>query len=886
LAYEKGFEKRALEQQAAILGVLQKIQIALEVSSGDSRAVSSLTSAPTEILNRTNELVVSELQTQTSILKDIKSSIKSAISNRDRDAGQNETRSAKDKIIEVARNVGDTVKNIALLAGSIIIFAGALKFVSAIIKPQDLIVIVPFMLVMSLAFAAFSTIVEASKGLTAKEAFSTGLLMLSIATSIVGIAGIFSVFKSMGKLTFPDPLWVLGAGLAIFIFTLPVLLLVKAMSSGSMLGDRKVAPTVLSPKIALTVGLLMITTAIAIAGVATVFSKMLVPVGPQDAPDIVWALTAGLGIAIFGLTTSMFIKNIKQSGGYSDMLRIPIIIAGAIIATAVGMVGAAYVMKGFPQVGPQDAPDIVWALTTGLSLAIFSLGMVLLSRYVKDTKSALVGGLSMIIVAGIIFTTAWIFNYLPSSLRTPSSDFVKGAGIAIVAFGAAYVLMSKFIKSPEMLKGALAMIITAALIVGVAHIFQSLPSDLRFPSEEFSIGAGIAIAVFGAAVAGVGLLVKIVTPAGFAMGALGVLISALTIVGVAWIFSILPESLFTPGGIIYKATDALFYFGNGMINLFEKFGNAVVDIGLKFINGLGNFFSTLNTLDLFKIAGGLAAIAGSMVLLTGALVGSSVSSVVSAGANLVNSVLDFGAGLLNKRNNNSTPQGFLEFLIDNESKISIASNSIKLIGNGIKEMVESIPAANTVLQNFMNVLIGRKKGSGTFPGVKQTAYTIMDEIVLGFNSMSIQLDKLVTYKKPLEQMADSMKKFAEGTGEFARAINSIQIENLNTLQSSIQNLNTNLTEGLIQRLKQTGEQMNKISESSGGVGTAVAGAITKITDKLVGNNDKDKDLATKIAEELVKVLRSQGSIVINQSGSATFQFKDGNQIIADMLMRG
>lgn len=888
MAYEKGFEKRALEQQAAILGVLQKIQLALETPKGGSSASSSLISAPIETLNSTNQSVISELQTQTSILKDIKSSIRDAISvaSRDRDSGQNETRSAKDKIMDVARNVGDTVKNIALLAGSIIIFAGALKFVAAIIKPQDLMVIVPFMLVMSLAFAVFSKIVDASKGLTIKDALSTGILMLSIAASIVGIAGMFTVFKSMGQLSFPDPLWVLGAGLAIFIFTLPVLLILKAMSSGGRLGDQVVPAAPLSPKTALSVGLLMVTTAIAIAGVATVFSKLLVPVGPDDAPNIIWALTAGLGIAIFGLTTAMFIRNIKQSGGYSDILRIPAIIAGAMIATAVGMVGAAYVMRGFPQVGPDDAPDIVWALTTGLSLAIFSLGMVLLSKYVKDAKSALVGGLSMIIVAGIIFTTAWIFNYLPNSLRTPSADFVKGAGIAIVAFGAAYILLSKFIKGPEILKGAFAMIITAALIVGVAHIFQSLPADLRFPSEDFSMGAGVAIAVFGAAVAGVGFLVKVVTPAGFALGSLGVLISALTIVGVAWIFSLLPESLFKSGGIIYKATDALFYFGNGMINLFEKFGNSVVDIGLKFINGLGDFFIKLDKIDLFKIASGLAAVAGSLVILTGALVGSSVSSIASAGANLVNSVLDFGASFFNKSETRSTPQGFLEFLINNQNKINAASGSIKLIGNSLKSIAESVPTAQTALYNFINILVGRKKGSGFFPGVKQTAYTVIDEIVLGFNSMSIQLDKLITYKKPLEEMADSMKEFAAGTGSFAAAINSIQIENLNTLQSSIQNLNTNLTEGLIQRLKQTGEQMNKISESSGGVGAAVAGAIGKITDKLVGADNKDKDLATKIAEELVKVLRSQGSIVINQSGSATFQFKDGNQIIADMLMRG
>ena len=889
MAYEKGFEKKALEQQAAILGVLQKIQGALESSSntGGSNATAMVV-GPIDMLNQTiSQVVVKELQEQTSILKDIKSSIRDAVSTRSTlsNAGSNETRSAKDKIMDVAGKVGDTVKNIALLAGAIIVFAGALSLVAAIIKPQDLIVIVPFMLVMSLAFASFSLIVEASKGMEPKNALATGLLMVTIAGSIVAVAGVFMAFKAMGDLSFPDPMWVLGAGLAIFIFSLPVMMLIKAMSSGGKLGGQDVPGTPITPKLALTVGLLMVATAVAISGVAMVFSKMLVPVGPQDAPNLIWALTAGLGIAIFGLTTAMFIKNIKQSGGYGDMLRIPAIIAGAIIATAVGMVGAAYVMKGFPQVTADDAPDIAWALTTGLSLAIFSIGMVLLSKYVKDAKSALVGGLAMVIVAGIIFTTAWIFNYLPDTMRSPSMDFVRGAGIAIAAFGAAYALMTKYLGEmdvKQLLKGALAMVVTAALIVGVAWVFQMLPADLRYPSEEFAIGAGIAVAVFGAAVAGVGALIEKVTPTGFAYGALGVLVAALVIVGVAWIFTLLPESLFDKGGVIYKATDALVYFGSGMITLFEKFGGTLVDVGLKFINGLGDFFVKIDKTNLLSIAAGISAVAGSMVLLAGALVGSSVAA---SGTNLVNSVLDFGSSLFGGGTSETDkPQGFLEYLVNNAAAITLGGTGIKLVGDGIKNVAESIPAARGALEGFINLLIGPKKGSGIFPGVKQTAITVMDEVALGFNSMTVQLDKLITYKKPLEQIAESMKSFASSTSEFAQAINSIQIESLNSLNSTVESLKRNLDEGFINNMQRTADQMKTISDTSGGVAEAVAGTITKVGNALTGG-DENTDLPKKIAEELVNVLKTQGSIIVNQNGSATFQFKDGNQVVANMIMR-
>jgi hypothetical protein len=90
LAYEKGFEKKALEQQAAILGVLQKIQVALESSSsdsGDSGASSAVLVGPIDMLNQTNQIVVKELQDQTSVLKDIRSSIKDALSASNRSSG-------------------------------------------------------------------------------------------------------------------------------------------------------------------------------------------------------------------------------------------------------------------------------------------------------------------------------------------------------------------------------------------------------------------------------------------------------------------------------------------------------------------------------------------------------------------------------------------------------------------------------------------------------------------------------------------------------------------------------------------------------------------------------------------------------------------------------
>jgi len=151
--------------------------------------------------------------------------------------------------------------------------------------------------------------------------------------------------------------------------------------------------------------------------------------------------------------------------------------------------------------------------------------------------------------------------------------------------------------------------------------------------------------------------------------------------------------------------------------------------------------------------------------------------------------------------------------------------------------------------------------------------------------MNIQLGKLATYKKPLEQFAESMKSFAGSSQQFAQAINSIELEKMNSLGATMESLKKNLDDSLVTNMKIVADQTEKISNSSGGVIDAVGGAITKVGDKLAGG-DKDAGLAKSIAAEILRAFKTQGAIVVNQNGSATFSFKDGNQVVANMITRG
>ena len=293
---------------------------------------------------------------------------------------------------------------------------------------------------------------------------------------------------------------------------------------------------------------------------------------------------------------------------------------------------------------------------------------------------------------------------------------------------------------------------------------------------------------------------------------------------------------------------------------------------MKFLNGIGDFIIKIKDAPLLSIAGGISAIAGSMVLLAGALVGSNVAA--SAG-NLVSSVLDFGASLFGKDTKETEkPQGLLEYIVNNASTIIAAGTGIDMIGTGIKNVAASAAVGAGVLSNFVDAILGPAKGRGIFPGVTPMAFTVMDEITLGFNSMTIQLDKLTTYRKPLEQVADSMNSFAKSTREFADAINSIELEKMNALGATMESLKKNLDESMVNNMKIMADQTDKMASSSGGVVASVTGIANKVIDTVAGG-DKDTALAKKIAQELMTLLATGPQ-------SATFEFKNGTQFIANV----
>lgn len=710
MALDKGYEKKALEQQAAILGVMEKIEVLSKDTNQSVKRIEQIAIGSVEVDRKQLEVA----KDSNKVLREIKAILQSSSKDKKSDSGVTEGKSAKEKIVAAASNFGETAKSLALIAGALIIFAGAIAAINAIVTPLDVLKFLPFIAVVGITSFAFAEISKgfAEDGVSKKDILNTGLLMVVVAGAIVAVGAIFAAAAFLGGLSpqnAPNPMWVLASGFAILAFSFSLSLLLQSLQGNP-----------LDTKTALNAGLLMVI----IAGVvvATAYIFMALPqVGPEQAPNLLWAAGSGLAVLAFSFGMYALLKALKDQG----LALKDIVIAGiAMIVIAASIVATAYIFKALPQVGPENAPDLLFAAKAGLSLALFTFGFIMISKYTKDLslKTVALVALSMIAIAGIILATAFLFQYLPDTMKYPSIEFSLGAGLAVAIFGIGFALLSKVtatMQYGDIIKTVLAAVAIAGVILAVSWIFSYLPDELRAPSIEFTLGAAVGLGIMGVLLAGLGLLMTTLTPAVFGFGILAVLLSALAIVGVAWIFTLLPSSLFEPGGLIYKATDAIYYFGSKMIDLFSKLAGAIINGMVSFFTAITNFVVKLAEVGpgtLIGLGGGLgflaagiaavsAAIAGGGLASGVASAGTAVAGFVSSGIGKVSDFLFGGGGMKEEGSKAVSPYNAILTLAAQGKNVDFAAKAVSALANAVKAFSGPLTSINSSLGSATTQMI-------------------------------------------------------------------------------------------------------------------------------------------------------------------------------------
>ncbi len=397
------------------------------------------------------------------------------------------------------------------------------------------------------------------KGIDAKKTDVSTMFATAGATllAMVGMIAAIVVSSFLMRLIVPiSPMQLLTAVLiGAALLTMAPTFVKIANTLGKMKGQDKIDAGALGNVSSSSNGgiwALMGATLISIVGLAAGIAvsswifQLVMPVAP------IKLLTAFLvGIALTGAAWaySMVLDKIEGKN-IKDILKaglaIPIIAGGIAVSS--------WILQAVAPI--TDLKVYATVFLIGLSLVASAYSFKLILDAIKGAKQSeiLYAGAAMAIIAGAVWLVAWIFTQLPdiNKMKAPDWRWSLKAGLSLLVFSLSFIGLVKGVKGAslkDMGKAAAAAVFVALGIVGTAYIFdiyENLGGKYGAPPEAaWTLKAGLALIVFGASIAIIGMLVNRVTFKSFVVGVLGAIVVSLGILGVAWILSALPKDFTT-----------------------------------------------------------------------------------------------------------------------------------------------------------------------------------------------------------------------------------------------------------------------------------------------------------------------------------------------------
>ncbi len=346
-------------------------------------------------------------------------------------------------------------------------------------------------------------LIENLEDLTLKSVLNTGLIMLAISAGIVAASWILT---KVSYFSFKDALGLVITSIAIGISVLaltPAILLLKKINDKEIWQGTK--------------NIVLISGAIAI-------SSLLLAIGNySNYPDWKWSIGVGLSMIAFAGAILMIDKMGKIDS--KKMLSL-----GAVM---LGISATIMLTSLILSIGIYDKyPTLGWAIGVGLTMIAFGGAMYLLGKN-KNVNDFIKGGLIAFTVAGTITIVSFILG-IGNYKQYPTLEWGLGAGLSLLAFGGAMMLMGKM-DPASILLGSIAVLLIAGVVALSSHIL-AMGLYKNYPTLDWAAGTGLSMITFGGSMALLGML-TIATGglglAGMAIGALAMLIIAATVVEVS-----------------------------------------------------------------------------------------------------------------------------------------------------------------------------------------------------------------------------------------------------------------------------------------------------------------------------------------------------------------
>jgi hypothetical protein len=674
-----------------------------------------------------------------------------------------------------------------------IVLSGAIFSLMPVISGGQFLTALAVAVIMIPAAFAYSMILKASKDLTKEQLIFAASAIPLMALGIVGAAYAFMLLPKGENLMAPDPIWVLKSALAIGLFAVGFYFIMKAIKGAS-------------PKELLYGALAIPLIALSLVAISVIF--MMLPQGDNlMAPDPIWTLKSALAIGLFAVGFYFIMKAIKGAS-----LRDIIFGAVAIPVMAIGIVLTSWIFMALPEGDNLKAPDPMWVLKAGFAMLIFAIPFYIISKAIKGMtlKEMLFMAVAIPIIAFGVLATAWIFQGLAGiAFQAPEPAWSLKAALAIVLFGAMMYLSSKSIGKlsiGDMLKALLGVVVSAFAVLAVAHLFLMLPGSFISPPIDWTLAAAVAIGAFALVISGVGIAVHALTPATLLLGALGIIVIAITIVAVGWILSLLAPAMPALKGVASGFVDIVMMPVHAIIGAFARFKN---EIGIE---------------NMIPLAIGVAALGGAWLIFSAAVAGGDVAGLLGSAAGAVGAIFNGISSLFG--GSTPSPLDILKELAILGPQIQTLAAPLTAVGVGFAMINKS---ANGVSKAFESVT--------KFVG-------------------DTDVDDLTANSKSLSSIANSYVKISNAS----RTLNVKAIETTTNMFKALTDLAKNngesamgiLADKLLVAVKELTaaagnleESVAKQGDATSGIGDVVSGALNSVKETVTGVK---KDVSSMTAD--------------------------------------
>lgn len=353
------------------------------------------------------------------------------------------------------------------------------------------------------------------KGLTPGQIVA-GVLLLPI----VMIATSIGIVASSYILSGVKPIGILQAITAILIAGM---FAVIGFSLGSILKSFKDIDPATATKASLLMPLIFVAMAAAITASSWVM-QLIMPVGFKQ---VLTAIAISIMFVVLSYAVGPLMKGIKGVA-YEDMAKgvlVMLALTGAVVLASQMVVYLA------PLSFEQMIRLVLFSIASIASVLILGLGVFILNKFVKP-EDAIQGGITMVILAGVIVLTSLILS-LGDYSTYPPFMWSLGVALSIGLFGIGAILLGTQAANPFFYAGLGLILLVAGTIVAASYVLSVGTYD-TYPSPSWALGVGLSLGFFG--LGAVLLGINVLNP--FFYAGLEIITTvAETIVAVSYIFS-------------------------------------------------------------------------------------------------------------------------------------------------------------------------------------------------------------------------------------------------------------------------------------------------------------------------------------------------------------